>query len=93
MVSCYRHCLSSFLLHLLALVVLKLDMQTIFDTDLHLDGIIRLGSNSIALNEELLLLDQVSSRSHPTIECNSKKVAQPDIDAVIGLVRLLYIWK
>lgn len=71
---------------ILGLGVLKLDMQTILDTHIHLDTTVDLRGYAIAVNPNVLLTDDVG---HATRHGDAHKVAQLDVDAVVGLVLLL----
>lgn len=74
----------------LALTVLKLNMQAVLDTDVHLDAAVHLGGDAIAVNPKVLLADHIS---HAARDRNTDKVAQLDVDAVVRLILLLDVFE
>jgi len=72
----------------LALAVFELDVQTVFDTNIHLDHAVRLRRHPVAVNPEILLTDHVG---HAPAHRDTDEVAQAYIDAGIRLVLLLDI--
>ncbi len=47
----------------LGLVILKLDMQAILDTDFHLDGVVRVWWHAIRVHPDITFLDDVREPS------------------------------
>ena len=71
-----------------ALGVFELDMQAIFDTDIHLDAGVCFRRNTIRVDPDILFADDIS---HAPGDSNTNEIAQLDIDAAIRLVLLLDI--
>jgi hypothetical protein len=70
------------------LVVFKLDMKTVFNTDLHLDRVVSISRHDIGMNPDILFLDNVGKSPQ---DGDSDKVTKLDIDSMIALVLLLHI--
>lgn len=70
----------------LGLGILKLNMQAVFDTDIHLDRAIVLGRHAIGIDPEILLAHDIG---HPSGHSHANKIPQLHVDAVIGLVLFL----
>lgn len=70
----------------LALGIFEFDMQTVLDTDVHLNGAVDLGRDAVAVDPDVLLADDVG---HAARDGDPDEVAQLDVDAVVGLVLLL----
>lgn len=70
----------------LALGVLELDVQTVLDADVHLDGAVHLGRDAVAVDPDVLFTDDVG---HAAGNGDADVVAQLDVDAVVGFVLLL----
>ena len=60
-------------------------MQAILDTDIHLDGVIRLRGHAIRVNPEILLADHVS---HSPGNRYTNEISQLHVDSIVGLVLL-----
>lgn len=69
-------------------VVFKLDMKTVFNTDLHLDRSVTIRGHDIGMNPDILFLDDIGQ---PAQNSDPDKVSQLDIDSVIALVLLLHV--
>ena len=74
----------------LALTILKLNVQTVLNPDIHLDATVRLGRYSVAVDPDLFLAHDVG---HAPRDEDADVVAQLDIDTVIGLVLLFHGFK
>ncbi len=72
----------------LALRVLKLNVQTVLDADVHLDGAVALGRHAVRVHPQVLLAHHVR---HAPRHRHAQEVAQLDIDAVVRFVLLLDI--
>lgn len=73
-----------------ALAVLELDVQTVLDTDVHLDAAVHLGGDAVAVDPDVLFADNVS---HAAGDGDADKVAQLDVDAIVGLILLLDVFE
>lgn len=70
------------------LVVLKLDMKTVFNTDLHLDRVVTISRHDIGMNPDILFLDNIGQS---TQNGDPDKVSELDVDSMITLVLLFHI--
>ena len=66
--------------------ILKLDVQAVFDADVHLDRAVRLGRDLVRVHPNVLFADHVG---HAARDGDAHEVAQLDVDAVVRLVLLL----
>lgn len=71
-----------------ALGVLKLNVQTVLDTDVHLDAAIHLGRDAVAVDPNVLFADDVG---HASRYGHAYVVSEFDVDAVVGFVLLLHV--
>lgn len=71
-----------------ALRVLKLDVQTILDTYVHLDAAVHLRRYPIAVYPDIFLSDHIR---HAPGHCNADEIPQSYIDAGVGFVLFLDI--
>jgi hypothetical protein len=74
--------------NLLCFIILKLDMQTILNPDLHLYRHIRIRRHPITMNPNLPLLDDIA---HPARNRHAKKVPKLDVDPGVGFILLFHI--
>lgn len=72
----------------LCFIILKLDMQTILNPDLHLYRHIRIGRHPITMNPNLPLLDDIA---HPTGNRHAQKVPKLDVDPGVGFVLFFHV--
>ena len=72
----------------LALGVLKLDVQAVLNADVHLDAVVRVGRDAVAVDPDVLLANHVG---HASRDCHPHEVPQLHINAVVRLVLLLYV--
>lgn len=70
----------------LALAVLKLDVQAVLYADVHLDAAVHLGGDPVAVDPDVLFANHVG---HAAGDGDAHKVPQLDVDAVVRLVLLL----
>lgn len=75
---------------ILGLGVLELYMQTILNSNIHLDRTIGLGRHSIRVDPEILLTDDIS---HSPRDRYTDKVSQLHVDSIVGLVLLLDVFE
>jgi len=70
----------------LALAVLELNVQTILNTNIHLDHTVRLRRHAIAINPEVLFTNNIR---HAPRDGHADEIAQPHIDSRVRLILLL----
>lgn len=75
---------------ILRLGILKLDMQTILNPDIHLDRTVRLRRHPVRIDPYVLLADHVR---HPSGDCDADKVPEFDIDPIVGFVLFLDVFE
>lgn len=68
--------------------VLKLDMQTILDTDIHLNRAVVLWRHAIGINPEILFAHDVG---HPARNSDADEIPELYVDAIVGFVLFLDI--
>ena len=72
----------------LALAVLELNVQAVFDAYIHFDGAVGFGRDPVAVDPDVLLADHVR---HAPGDCAANEVAEPAVDTIVGLVLLLHV--
>lgn len=60
--------------------VFKLNMQAVFDTDIHLDWVVRFRGHAIRVDPEILLANHIC---HPPRDRHPHKVPQLHIDTIV----------
>ena len=70
---------------ILALAVLKLDMQAVLNTHIHLDATVDLWRDTVRVYPDVLFANDVLDAAR---DCGTNEVAQLHVDAVVGLVLL-----
>ena len=73
-----------------ALAIFELNVQAIFNADVHLDAAVHLGRDAVAVHPDVLFADDVG---HAAGDGDADKVAQLDVDAVVGFVLLLDVFE
>lgn len=73
-----------------ALAVLEFNVQTVLDTDIHLNAAVHLGRDAVAINPNVLFANDIG---HAAGDGDAHKVPQLDIDAVVRLVLLLDVFE
>lgn len=72
----------------LGLGIFKLDMQAVFDTDIHLDRAVVLRRHAIGIDPEILLAHDIG---HPSGHRHADEIPQLHIDAIVGFVLFLNV--
>lgn len=71
-----------------ALTILKLYVQAVLNTDVHLDTAVYLWRNAVAVNPDILFANNILNAAG---DCGADKVSQLDINAIVRLVLLFDI--
>ena len=66
--------------------ILKLNVQTIRDTNIHLDRAVVLWRHAVGIDPEILLAYDIG---HPAGNSNTHKIPELHVDAIVGFVLLL----
>jgi hypothetical protein len=68
--------------------ILKLDVQAVFDSHVHLDGAVGFRRYPVGVDPNVLLPDDIG---HSSRHCDPDEISQLDVDAIVRLVLLLDI--
>lgn len=74
----------------LRLGILKLDMQTILYTNIHLDRAVVFRRHAVGIHPEIFLADDVG---HAPGDGDADEIAELDVDAIVGFILLLDVFE